>query len=79
MKFLTCSGKSTKKAKIKKAPRYVHITECLHSVNGSYPGAARSTYYLSNSLSDAVQSYKSPELGKFELDIFIPSLKIAVT
>ena len=47
IKFLTCSGNPTKKAKIrgrnKKAPRYVHITECPHSVNGSYPGAARST------------------------------------
>ncbi|MBR2472936.1 MAG: zinc-ribbon domain-containing protein, partial [Clostridia bacterium] len=50
---------------------------CTHYLQKSFPETAI-YYYISMHFKDAIQSYKSSELGKFEFDIYIPSCKVAI-
>ena len=50
---------------------------CSRHLQKSYPETAV-FYYISSVYPDAVQTYKSDFLGKYELDVFIPSINTAI-
>lgn len=50
---------------------------CAQHLQRSFPETAI-YYYISKFYEDTVQSYASSGLGKFELDVYIPSRKIAI-
>ena len=50
---------------------------CAHHLQKSFPETAV-YYYVSKYFKDTIQSYKSPILGKFEFDIFVPFLNVAI-
>lgn len=57
--------------------RGCNCPQCAKERQSSYPEKAL-YYYVHNIFNDAIASYKFNELNSLELDIFIPSLQIAI-